>query len=394
MKLIYVANARMPTDKAHGHQISTMCNEYAQLGYDVELWVPTRNNPISKTVFEYYGLPASFKVRYIPTIDFIQYDKIIGRLGGWLQVPSFMVSFCVYLLINSPSRKNTCFLSRVPEVVFVATRSGYPSVFECHDWFQRRVKLSLWFLKKATGVVATNSLIADEFICRGFRGEHVHVAPNGVKLERFALTLTKEEALDRLQVSGAFKTKCLSSTVLMYTGSYTTMNVDKGIELVLDALKSIPRTYFIAVGGAEWELTKYRTLAQQQGVLAQCCFRGRVSQDEIATYQQIADILVMPFPRKAHYERHMSPIKMFEYMASGRPIVATRLSSIEQVLRHESNAVLIEPGSLQEFILAIQRLKQNERRSARLAKTALSDVAEYAWRQRAERISNWVGKLV
>jgi len=388
MKLIYVVNARMPTDKAHGHQIATMCNEYAQLGHEVELWVPTRKNPITEDVFEYYDLPRSFTVRYIPTFDFIQFEKMIGRYGGLLQVPSFLVSFLAFLAFKHPKR-DVHFLSRNPDIVWVASRLGYSTVYECHDWFRRHTKRSLWFLKKAYGVIATNALIAQEFLDRGFQKEQVHVAPNGVSLERFALSMSKEEALDRLDISDALKNVCRESSVLMYTGSYTTMGVDKGIDLVLEALASLPHTSFIAVGGAEWEVQKYQEVASKLGVTERCHFEGRVSQDDIAIYQQIADILVMPFPKKAHYERHMCPLKMFEYMASGRPIIASRLPSIQQVLKHETNAVLIDPGDAVVFTEVVQSLAKDDYLSKRLAKVALADVSKHTWRQRAVRIVDW-----
>ena len=61
MKLSYIVNLRIPTEKAHGYQICKMCEEFAGLGIDVELITPTRKNSIEVDLFEYYGLRGRFK---------------------------------------------------------------------------------------------------------------------------------------------------------------------------------------------------------------------------------------------------------------------------------------------------------------------------------------------
>jgi glycosyltransferase involved in cell wall biosynthesis len=81
-----------------------------------------------------------------------------------------------------------------------------------------------------------------------------------------------------------------------------------------------------------------------------------------------------------------SPLKLFEYMAAGRPIVASDLPSIREILAHERNALLITPGNPQAVTAAIRRLNDDRALGRRLAGQALIDAAEYTWAKRAERL--------
>src|SRR3989344_2146866 len=94
MKLIYLANIRLPTEKAHGAQIMKTCEALVELGHDVELVVPDRASIISEDPFVYYGLTTRFPVRRLPVYDTIgEY----GKLGFYIESFSFAYAVRQYL---------------------------------------------------------------------------------------------------------------------------------------------------------------------------------------------------------------------------------------------------------------------------------------------------------
>jgi glycosyltransferase involved in cell wall biosynthesis len=99
-----------------------------------------------------------------------------------------------------------------------------------------------------------------------------------------------------------------------------------------------------------------------------------------------ATLLALPNPPSAISTHFTSPLKMFEYMAAGRAIVASDLPAIREVLQHEMNAVLVRPGDPQALSAGIQRLAADPDLAERLARQAFEDVARYAWERRAERL--------
>ena len=90
VRLFYIQNIRIPTEKAHGIQIMKMCQAFG-LHHDVEvtLIAPKRFNKIKKDPFDYYGVTKSFKLRKLPCLDLVPLDKYIGRLGLWITSVSF-----------------------------------------------------------------------------------------------------------------------------------------------------------------------------------------------------------------------------------------------------------------------------------------------------------------
>jgi glycosyltransferase involved in cell wall biosynthesis len=162
----------------------------------------------------------------------------------------------------------------------------------------------------------------------------------------------------------------------------------KGVDLIIDAVSALRDTRGLIVGGHEQErdLERVKGLAVQRDCASRVTFTGLLPPWEVAARLRGADALVLPNPASAVSNAFTSPLKLFEYMAAGRPIVASDLPSIREVLADQRNALLIAPGDTQALTAAIRRLKDDRALGRRLAAQALSDVAEYTWTKRAERL--------
>ena len=91
MEIIYIANIRLPTEKAHGHQIMETCQALAATGAHVELWVPWRRNPLRGDPFAFYNVSRNFTVRRLPAIDLVWLGWA-ERLAFMLETVSFTLS--------------------------------------------------------------------------------------------------------------------------------------------------------------------------------------------------------------------------------------------------------------------------------------------------------------
>ena len=385
MKIIYIANARIPTEKAHGYQICKMCEEFSSAKSELELWVPTRENPIKKNAFEYYNLKENFKIKYIKSFDFIKYDKLLLRKSVYLQSLWFFLK-----LAFKKIDKNDIIYTRNPELVWFFNLRKFKTAYECHDWFGRKKKLALWFLKKCDYIITTNNYIKKEFVKHGFEKD-ILVAPNGVNLEIFNIDIPKEDAIEKLDIGEELKRKISNKKILLYTGSFKTMGVDKGIDEILQSLKGLDskNIFFVAVGGNEKDIKYYKNFAKDIGAAGICKFIGRRAQTELALWQRAADILLMPFPDKAHYRYFMTPLKIFEYMAAGRPIIASDLQSIREIL-DEKNAFFCKAGDVEDLREMIDYVLNNEEEVRIKVDQANRDVLKYGWDKRAKRILNFI----
>ncbi|MBU1557858.1 hypothetical protein KKC45_02755 [Patescibacteria group bacterium] len=104
MKITYIANIRIPTEKAHGIQIMKMCEAFANEGHNVELIVPKRINNLKKNPFRYYGVQENFKIKKLPTLDLIKF----GKIGFFIQ----SISFAKFTLFFTLFKKTDLVYSR------------------------------------------------------------------------------------------------------------------------------------------------------------------------------------------------------------------------------------------------------------------------------------------
>ena len=386
MKIVYLVNARIPTEKAHGYQIMKMCEEFLLQKVDIELWVPIRDNPIKDNAFDYYKIQNKFRIKYLPSFDFLRFVKSLGRWSYYLQV----IAFCFKVLITK-FPKDAIIYCRNAELVFVLKLRGYKVAYECHDWFATKTKINLFLLKKCDKIITTNNYIKQNFIDNGFEESKLLTAPNGVDLSIIGIKDTRAEALEKLSLDKKMKTRFLSSKVLLYTGSYKTMEIGKGIDEVLETLKILENKdlFFVAVGGSDKHREEYKKLAQQLGVEKQVLFLGRYEQKQLALFQRASEIFLMPFPDKAHYRHHMTPLKMFEYLAGGRPIIASDLPSIREVL-NEHNSVFCEPGNIDDLSLVIKNVLENHKLADSISAQAVRDAQNFSWDMRAKNIIKFI----
>lgn len=387
MKIKYIINARIPTEKAHGYQICKMCEEFARAGHNVELIVPRKkDNSVREDVFAYYGLESNFAVTYLGCPNFVRLNPYIGRLSWYLQV----IAYLAVLFFQKPG-KECIIYTRDPEIVWLFKKRGYRVACEIHEWFGRRKKLALNLLKGVDWMITTNKFIKEKFVDNGFAGKRILVAPNGINLPMFALGLDRQEARSKLSLDEETKELIKDRKLLVYTGSFETMGVDKGIKEIFASLKQLDRSdvMFLAVGGSEKEIDKYEALAGEAGVKGKTSLLPRVSRDELAKFGQAADILLMPFPDKAHYKYFMSPLKTFEYMAAGRPIIASDLPSIREILEEDS-AFFCRAGDSNDLAEKINYVLDNPGEGEKRAAKAHEKAGEYTWERRAERVLKFI----
>ena len=138
--------------------------------------------------------------------------------------------------------------------------------------------------------------------------------------------------------------------VVGHIGTLKTMGMEKGVADGLRALAELPNNFkLLIVGGEEADVEFYKKMADELGVSPRADFLGNVPHADIPQYAARCNALVAPFPENEHYSYFMSPLKIFEYMASQQPIVSTMLPSIQEVLTNGVNALLVPPSEPTAF---------------------------------------------
>jgi glycosyltransferase involved in cell wall biosynthesis len=384
MDIVYVADTQIPSRATNGMQVMRMCSAFAANGIDVTLVHPHRfgNTPegFDGDVWAFYGAAETFRRVTLPTLltlrlsGFHRFARIARAipLASWLTARSRpgAAPFAVY----SRSMVGAWLALRIRRLW--GHRSACRRVFvELHDVPQvgaRKVLLA------ADGLVVISEALRRHLVEVGVgAADHALVEHDGVDLGTTCRIENREAVRRRFGLTE-------DVTVLGYTGR---VNAEKGVGTLLEAARTLQGSpvHFLVVG------KRYASYAEPtHSNPANVTMTGFVPPSQVPDYVAASDILVMPTSASLPYAQFTSPLKLFEYMASGRPIICSDLPVLREVLRDGENAMLVAPDDSDEFVAAVQRLLAEPARRQALAAQALRDVTRYAWNERAARIVNWM----
>lgn len=378
MKLLYIANIRLPTEKAHGVQIMNMCAAFAENGASVELVVPRRINKMKNDPFSYYGISQTFAIRRLPVLDLTAF----GAVGFWIEAISFAVSALLYSL----KRRGWTLYTRDEMTTYIFSLFKKRIFWETHT--QSKNLLTGATLRRAAGIITltegAKEYYKEEF---GILDKKISVAADGVDVNFFSVEKTKDRVRRELDI-------LVDKKIIGYIGKYKTMGEAKGVDEIIEAVAQIQRDIsdaaIMIVGLNDDEMKALQSTCDAKGVLPSGrILRGHMPIVKIPLYLKVCDVVVMNYPNTPHYARFMSPLKLFEYMASGVPIVTTDLPSIREVL-DESTAVFVRPDDVRDLARGISDLLMHPDKAYSIANAARVKVEEYDWRKRAASIADFI----
>jgi glycosyltransferase involved in cell wall biosynthesis len=384
--IIYITNTRIPSDKANSYQSVMMCESFSVNLKHVEIWYPDRGldsdkNLTGKDIAKIYGIDKEFSLKKVKTIDSRIIYKISKKSWARLHKIVFALNCILRLLVSS---NNITIYSRDEvflRVYFFLKKVGLVRqelYFEAHRFSPKIVR----YLSNIDGLIVINKNL--ERLYKEQSIQNVLVSYDGVKLKTFKeIPIKKAKSILGLDENIKYIT---------YVGRLNTMGGEKG---VLDIIKSL--TYIqtnnvklLLVGGPISDSIKYQLIAKKLNVESKVVFVDRQPVTDLYKYLSASSVLLMPFPWTEHYAYYMSPLKMFEYMAMKRPIVASKLPSIEEVLRHKYNAILCENDNPKDLSKKVDWALKND--CSKLVLQAFNDVKNYTWNERAVKIIEFVNK--
>lgn len=345
-----------------------MCRSFASLGHEVTLLVPDRKPVQAEDPFAYYGAERSFSFKRLPCVDAIRW-LWLGRIGLWIQTSTFLWSL----------RRE---LRRLrPDVVFsrelyVFAVPGIPGkrVWESHalhhSWWATRIAKSL------DHTVTLTKASKDRLVESGIFASRVTVEPDAVDPALFDRVYNRAEVRREFGIDD-------DAFVCLYTGKFTTMNMSKGLDESIVAIERVAKDkniVLLAVGGTKQELERYAAHKSTHALLM-----GHQPQSTLGKFYAAADLLLMPFPYTEHYAYYMSPLKLFEYLMSGVPMVVTDLPSVREIVS-EKSAFIAKPGDVDSLEYAIRDVIDHPEEARVKALEAKQLSAQYTWVERAKRI--------
>jgi len=370
MKIAYISWSGIPSRSANSIQVMKMCEAFTKNGHEVLLFAQKhpRLNSEAEDIYNLYGIEKKFDIAYLPPLSFAG----AGYLYSILALPAL--------------------LEFKPDVIYCRLISGcllglflnIPSIFESHSDIGKSgkiaAKLLSWLVNQQhpIRIVTISNALKESFIQNYQISEKlVCVAHDGAEdLENNQKSISSF-SFD----SGIFRVGYIGH---LYNG--------KGMEIISQLAPLCPWAEFHVIGGTEDDIKMWQ---EKTSKLSNLIFYGFLPYSQTHQYRSSFDVLIAPYLKKvgiAGYpdgdiSKWMSPLKIFEYMSVGKPIVTSNLPVLREVLEHGKTSLLCNPDDVNDWVNALLRLKEDRSLRDYLGHNARQEfLSKYTWEARANLV--------
>jgi glycosyltransferase involved in cell wall biosynthesis len=384
--ILYVTMARIPGERAHSIQIARMCSALQEMGSNVILISPKRGDEFTrkakmKDIIKYYGLKTPLRHFRVPVLGIFNEDVRVENLS-WFIMTWTLASFSLtlYMTLKFFLRKNVYIYVREPLLYIMLRVSGWlvkpKIIYEIHELppYLKDGPRFFWpLMERSHLIICLTQALSDLVRSRLNKGkERVFTIHHGVDDEIFKIEYACPD--DLASIKKKYR-------IIMYTGHLYSW---KRPEFLIDMMKHVAEddVALVFVGGRDEDIFRLKQYAESNGLCKKVFFLGWRQPSQVPRYLAFADVLVhYSSPEKA------SPLKIFEYMLSGRPIAAPRAPGVEEVLNDGVDSLLFDPfdpaDAARKVVLLLKDKELGERLASNARNTALS---KYTYRARARTL--------
>lgn len=249
-------------------------------------------------------------------------------------------------------------------------------IYEIHEIRENFLWVFLLKLikKRVFKIIAISKGLKRELILKKINKEKILVLPDAIDNLKFNNDVKKTNLNKEFKINKNKK-------IIMYVGSFQEW---KGYVTLINASKYLDKTKFqlILIGAKKEEIEKLNQLYPH------IVFKEFISQDKIPSYLKAADLLIIPNSKKTKISsNYTSPLKLFEYMSMKKPIIASNLPSIKEIVS-EKEVLFFSPDNSKDLAKKIILLSENQQLQTFLSKNAFNKVKMNTWEIRAKKIIN------
>jgi glycosyltransferase involved in cell wall biosynthesis len=346
MKLLYLTNVQIPAENAQNLQIQAMSKVF----FD-----SLRENFILIS-------PWNKKNEKITTIYPWKRIKIINWLPRSLR--QLLLLFKSKKIVNKI--KPDIVYTRDIVIAWFFKKLNFQVAYEIHKPFVTKIGNLLFKITcKKIKIIAISQTLKDFVVSQyDLNPDMILVVHDGVDLKNFDILENKEQLREK------YFNDIKNKFIILYSGS---QEKGKGVEIIINAASRLKNLVFVVIG------------SQEDKQIDNLIFKERIDQKEIPNYLKAADLLVLPMNKELSYSAYSSPLKLFEYMASGTPILASQIGAIGEVLDGR-NSFLFDSDKKGDFEEKILYVRNNRLDAQVKAKKALEDIKHYTWGERTIKI--------
>jgi len=367
MKLVYITSKKFPSNKVDPVFVQSMAEAYTELLEDNFSFL-VRGSVVDQ--LKHTNATSVYVPRRGRVLMYSILLPILTIFYKWNNRETIILSYDPYLL---------------PILIFwrKVFKFKYGIVSDWHQLFDDW--RDIYIAKNSDYLITTSSRLKNLLVskCHVDQGK-ILVAYGGVDTSLFVEKMKKSKHEYR-EILGLPK----NSFLVGYIGGFRSVGLKKGLDIMIEALPNLDeKIIMVFVGGTKTHIDEYVELAQKVGVEDRCIFVSKQPFDKVIEYEMAMDIISIPYPDKHHFREYGFPMKVWEYMASGRPIIYSNLDIIGEILAGRGTS--FKPDDSKSFADAVSGICDNLEVAEQVGRKNQKDISNYTWRKRAEHILNFI----
>ena len=287
---------------------------------------------------------------------------------------------------------STWFVTRFFHVPWMIEADS-PEVYEYRKFYTHYKKLPMvdslierFNVRTARKVFVVSNLIKKYYVVQGGDPGKIVVIPNGADEEKIIPFQKNEEILKKYRIS--------NEVVIGFIGSFHYWH---GIDNLMAIMKGILQTEksvkFLLVGSGGVRENDLRAFVENNGFRNHVIFTGLVPHDKMGDYVSVMDIVLAPYPYLDFF--YFSPMKLYEYMAARKAVVASNIGQIAEVVETGVNGLLYKPDQIEDMISGIRKLIHDENFRITLGRNAREAIeTKHSWNMRGKALSKLCEEVV
>lgn len=390
LKVAIFSDIRFPSPRANGIQVVKTAHALAARGLDVRLVVRNSDPRATEVILPEFGVEPGSKLRvdrlevgharnvtFLPRLRYLTRSVLLARRLSNAGVSIVTRDLQLADVLLRLGRLNLTYEAHAVEAIMYDERHQLYGLDAAPSPAKRRRienrERRVWLGSR--GFVATTRGILNTFERLFGARQHTAVIPNGCDVPR-----------DRVFTQPSPEGR------IVYAGQLYPW---KGVDVLVRAFAQVPSGELVIVGGlkGEGDFDRVQALALELGLGDRVRFTGSLKQKDVARELAQATVAVAPFLKTAMTSDHTSPIKAFEAMAAGRPLLISDTDAAREIVDDGRTGLVVPPGNVEAWTAALNRILADRDLQMTLARAAFEKASLYSWARRAERLEEFLGAV-
>jgi len=360
-------------------QVFSMCSAFASVGYEVTLLMQKNadfKNNLKKFIDNSFKTKINFKIK---TWNQKSENLFLNRILVKKSIVQLVVKSDPDLIFSRDSYILNSLIKFDTPIIYESHNSKlHTRLTVLHNFLEKRL-LKAVKSPNFKCLFSISDALSNYWEERGVPKSKLFAWHDGFDTSLFKRNIDQKTIRSNLKLP-------LNRKIVTYTGG---LYPDRGIENIIFLAKDFPEICFLVIGGPERNRQNFQNLSQARSV-HNIIFMGFVEHSLIPNYLFASDILLALWSSKVPTINYCSPLKIFEYMAAGRTIVAHNFPTIREVLKDGRDSILCEPDNFSSLKEALNKalMQTNDLDYGNFARSKAFKL--YSWDNRVKRLLEFI----